>query len=110
MPYGAPELLESSPRYLSRAVAAGSAIWVALFLLALAAGAYWTAHPPIIERSEIKMKIGIVPPPPAFKIPNSQRVPPADQILKSKTGAIIPVEDRLIPEEPPGPPPEERGD
>ena len=100
MPYGAPELIESGPIHLARAVMTGAIGWAVAFALLALSGGFEDATTPKVLRSAIQLDPMPAPPllisvrskGPASKVappearPDPVREPPAQPGVRSEAG------------------------
>jgi protein TonB len=104
MPYGAPDLIVSRPRHMSRALWVASAAAIALLAIGTGVGSFLESRTAVVETVELPPAARDVLPPPLIERappppPAAARVP--DAVAPPKVAVPVPVPDRLAPVEQP---------
>ena len=98
MPYGAPELKEVARKYMVRAVAVGSAVWIVIFLFSFGTVAF-LSHRPKNERVIVVPYRELAAPPPLTQNEPPPQVQIQQQVAPPTVGVAVPVPDAEAPPE-----------
>jgi protein TonB len=99
MPYGAPELMEAARRYMLRAIALASGVYIVVYLLLLGFGIYMANRPQEIVSIPVVPYRELAAPPPLSSDAPPPQVAVAQAIAAPAVGVAVPVPDAEAPQD-----------